>query len=162
MRQETINTFDKGLNKDLNPVVTPNNVLTDALNATFVTFNGDELTLQNDSGNTVIPIPGKDTPVKLSEGFYPIGIREYGGVLYIVSGKKEEGEEDMIEFGSYPSPEFAWPKEDINNQIIIQGYDLNNLYSSSVISNLIFKTGGYVRFSPVDIPDTVNNDGEYL
>ena len=162
MRQETTNTFDQGLNKDLNPIVTPNNVLTDALNATFITFNGDELTLQNDSGNTVIPIPGKDTPVKLSEGFYPIGIREYGGVLYIVSGKKEEGEEDMIEFGSYPSPEFAWPKEDINNQIIIQGYDLNSLYSSSVISNLIFKTGGYVRFSPVDIPNTENNDGEYL
>jgi hypothetical protein len=26
--------------------------------------------------------------VKLSEGFYPIGIKEYGGVLYIVSAKK--------------------------------------------------------------------------
>ena len=55
MRQETTNTFDKGLNKDLNPIVTPNDVLTDCLNGTFITFNGDELVLQNDAGNTKIP-----------------------------------------------------------------------------------------------------------
>ena len=56
MRQETNNTFDQGLNKDLNPIVTPNNVLTDCLNGTFLTFNGDELSLQNDAGNTKIPV----------------------------------------------------------------------------------------------------------
>ena len=39
----------EGLNKDLNPIVTPNNVLTDNLNGTFITFNGDELSLQNDA-----------------------------------------------------------------------------------------------------------------
>ena len=73
MKQETTNVFDQGLNKDLNSIVTPNNVLTDALNATFITFNGDELTLQNDSGNTTIPVEGTQNVVKLTQGFYPLG-----------------------------------------------------------------------------------------
>lgn len=171
MRQETTNTFDKGLNKDLNPVITPNDVLTDCLNGTFVTFNGDELTLQNDSGNTTVPVPGKDSVVKLSKGFYPVGIKEYGGVLYIVSGKKglrdKEGnyirdeykriiEEDQIEFGSYPYPQFAWPQE-VENNIIIENYSRDTLYRTSIINDTIFKTGGYVRFSPTstvsELPD---------
>ena len=54
MRQEAVNSFNGGLNYDLNPLTTPNSVLTDALNATFTTFNGDELMLQNDAGNTTI------------------------------------------------------------------------------------------------------------
>ena len=137
MKQETVNTFSEGLNYDLNPVVTPNNVLTDAVNGTFVTFNGNELSLQNDAGNTVINVmnAGDNVPtfdstgattytvgqymaitdstnrlrywecvvatnqsplthpefwreyiVRLTEGYYPIGVKEYGGVLYIVSG----------------------------------------------------------------------------
>lgn len=54
MKQETANTFSEGLNYDLNPTTTPNNVLTDCVNGTFLTFNGDELALQNDAGNTTI------------------------------------------------------------------------------------------------------------
>ena len=89
MRKEAINTFQEGLNYDLNPITTPNNVLTDCVNGTFITFNGDELALQNDAGNTKILIPGTTNDyVKLSSGFYPLGIKEYGGVLYIVSGSK--------------------------------------------------------------------------
>ena len=45
MKKETVNVFDGGLNKDLNPLVTPNNVLTDNLNGTFLTFNGNEYIL---------------------------------------------------------------------------------------------------------------------
>lgn len=86
MKQESINSFNGGLNTDLNPLTTPNNILTDCLNGTFLTFNGDELSLQNDAGNTTIDYNG--SPVSLSPGFYPIGIKEYGGVLYIVSGQK--------------------------------------------------------------------------
>jgi hypothetical protein len=55
--EQAVNTFTDGLNYDLNPTITPNNVLTDCINGTFLTFNGDELALQNDAGNTVIPIP---------------------------------------------------------------------------------------------------------
>lgn len=90
MKKETINVFQEGVNKDLNPLVTPNNTLTDALNATTITYNGDELSLQTDAGNTKIKVPGKDEYVKLSNGFYPLGLKEYGGVLYIVSGKSIE------------------------------------------------------------------------
>lgn len=95
MRKEAINTFQEGLNYDLNPITTPNNVLTDCINGTFVTFNGDELALQNDAGNTKILIPGTTEYVKLSPGFYPIGIKEYGGVIYIISGRKIQLSEDI-------------------------------------------------------------------
>jgi hypothetical protein len=42
MKKETINTFTGGMIKDLHPLTTPNNVLTDALNATLITYNGNE------------------------------------------------------------------------------------------------------------------------
>lgn len=87
MRQQAINTFSEGLNFDLNPLTTPNNVLTDCINGSFITFNGDELALQNDAGNIKILIPNSNEYVSLSNGFYPLGIKEYGGVLYIISGK---------------------------------------------------------------------------
>lgn len=83
MKQESINTFNDGLNFDLNPLTTPNSILSDCVNGTFITFNGDELALQNDAGNTTIDYNGD--PVKLPTGYYPIGIKEYGGILYIVS-----------------------------------------------------------------------------
>ena len=54
MRKDSVNVFSEGLNYDLNPITTPNNVLTDCVNGTFLTFNGDELALQNDAGNTKI------------------------------------------------------------------------------------------------------------
>lgn len=92
MKKETVNLFNKGLNYDLNPLTTPNDVLTDCVNGTFITFNGDELILQNDAGNTKI-LKSKDSPgdpdeyVALSPGFHPIGVKEKGGILYIVSAK---------------------------------------------------------------------------
>ena len=86
MKKESVNTFNEGLNFDLNPITTPNNVLVDNVNGSFITFNGDELALQNDAGNTKILVPGTSDYVTLSSGFYPLGIKEYGGVLYIVSG----------------------------------------------------------------------------
>lgn len=87
MKKEAINTFQQGLVYDLNPITTPNNVLTDNVNGTFITFNGDELALQNDAGNTKILIDGEtDKYVQLTDWFYPLGVKEYGGVLYIVSG----------------------------------------------------------------------------
>lgn len=52
MIKESVNTFNEGVNYDLNPIVTPKNILTDCVNGTFITFNGDELALQNDAGNT--------------------------------------------------------------------------------------------------------------
>lgn len=92
MKKETVNLFGKGLNYDLNPLTTPNDVLTDCVNGTFITFNGDELILQNDAGNTKIlktkeSLEDPDEYITLSPGFTPIGIKEKGGILYIVSAK---------------------------------------------------------------------------
>ena len=92
MKQNATNEFKDGLNLDLHPIVTPNTVLTDNLNGTFITYNGNEFCLQNDRGN--------EYASSLSEGYTPIGIKEYNGILYIVSvnGNKTE-------IGTYPSLE---------------------------------------------------------
>lgn len=102
MAQESTNTFSDGLISDLNPLTTPNTVLTDALNATLLTFNGNELVLQNDMGNAKIKIaPNAAESVKLENGFVPLGIKEHGGLLYIVSHNPKTGD---TEIGSFPSP----------------------------------------------------------
>ena len=153
MRKEAVNTFNNGLNFDLNPLTTPNDVLTDCINGTFITFNGDELALQNDAGNIRINIPDESATehnllstysiddivynieddvkfyyknisgvnsvltnqnnwepcqVKLSEGFYPLGIKEYGGVLYIVSGKKPDNMGVLYIPGSYQTNDIVY------------------------------------------------------
>ena len=96
MVQESTNVFSGGLVSDLNPITVPNNVLTDCLNGTLLTFNGNELVLQNDMGNTIIQ------DAKLTDGFIPIGMKEYGGILYIISTNPDTNE---TEIGSFPSPE---------------------------------------------------------
>lgn len=164
MRKEAVNTFSGGLNYDLNPITTPNSVLTECINGTFITFNGDELALQNDAGNTKILVPGTELDpkyVELSEGFYPIGVKEYGGVLYIVSGKQgtnPDGSDDLIEFGSYPSPEIL----DEENQGSGNSYSFSNpstttMYTPNVISSYDFKPGNSIVFSkPILSPDNTD------
>ena len=91
MKQEQANTFSEGINYDMNPLVMNNKALSDCVNGTLVTFNGDELALQNDGGNATIKynVGTRQNPiwepVSLSPGYYPIGVKEYGGILYIVS-----------------------------------------------------------------------------
>ena len=90
------NTFTKGLVMDFSPENTKNEVLTHALNATLVTFNGNELSLQNDMGN------GRVETAFLPEGYIPVGTCEYGGIIYIVSYNPLE---DKSQIGCFPSPE---------------------------------------------------------
>ena len=49
--KKATNKFTKGLVMDFSPENTQTEVLTHALNATLLTFNGNELSLQNDMGN---------------------------------------------------------------------------------------------------------------
>ena len=93
MKQSATNTFRDGLNPDLHPVTTPNTVLTDNLNGTFITYNGNEFMLQNDRGNHDIGT--------LSEGFVPICAKELNGIIYIAS----LNENHDLEIGTYPSPD---------------------------------------------------------
>jgi hypothetical protein len=44
-KEEAINTFNKGMMMDFNSLSTPNNILTDCLNGTIITFNGNEYAL---------------------------------------------------------------------------------------------------------------------
>lgn len=94
-RTEASNTFTDGLVSDLNPINTPNTVLTDCLNGTIITYDGNEFILQNDKGN----YPLKDC--KLKENYIPVGIKEHGDILYIVSYNPLD---EHVEIGSYPSP----------------------------------------------------------
>lgn len=253
MKQQSVNSFSEGLNFDLNPLTTPNNVLTDCVNGTFITFNGDELSLQNDSGNTKISVPligateydiektdyeigdevytiqngldlyytnltgsnldglnatdWEESCVKLSPGFYPIGIKEYGGVLYIVSAKKPDdaelwvagtysqdeyvkdslgfyyrslqddnseilpvvtndywevigdiyaynNREGLIEFGSYPSPQFA---DNTDTYTEITGELSSLLYKQITISEEIFKSGRSIIFETMSGGNGISN-----
>ena len=95
-RQETNNTFSEGLIKDLNPINTPNTALTDCVNGTIITYDGNEYSLQNDKGNYGLE------HCKLSPNYIPVGIKEYGDILYIVSYNPLN---EYVEIGSYPSPE---------------------------------------------------------
>ena len=95
MRKESSNQFTEGLVCDLNPINTPNTVLTDALNATLITYNGNEFSLQNDRGN--YPLEN----CKLKPNYIPVGLKEYGDILYIVSYNPLN---NRVEIGSYPSP----------------------------------------------------------
>ena len=45
-KQAQINVFTEGLNTDLHPLTTPNNILTDCINGTVITYNGNEFILR--------------------------------------------------------------------------------------------------------------------
>lgn len=95
MRKETSNQFTDGLVSDLNPITTPNTVLTDNLNGTIITYNGNEFSLQNDQGNYELK------HCRLKPNYIPVGIKEYGDILYIISYNPLD---KHVEIGSYPSP----------------------------------------------------------
>ena len=95
MRKESSNQFTEGLVCDLNPINTPNTVLTDALNATIITYDGNEHSLQNDRGNYQLK------NCRLKPNYIPVGLKEYGDILYIVSYNPLD---NHVEIGSYPSP----------------------------------------------------------
>ena len=105
-KSSTVNTFNEGMVMDLNPIVTPNNVLTNCLNGTITTFNGNENVLQNDMGN------GRVETAYLPEGYVPLGTAELGGIIYIVSYNPLI---NKCQIGSFPSPERNVTKEEISS-----------------------------------------------
>ena len=95
-KNSTVNTFQDGLIMDLNPLLTPNSALTNCLNGTIVTFNGNENVLQNDMGN------GRVETAYLPQGYVPLGTAELGGIIYIVSYNPLI---NKCQIGCFPSPE---------------------------------------------------------
>ena len=117
-RQEATNTFQEGMVMDFNPLTTPDNVVTNCLNGTLITFNGNEYVLQNDMGN------GRVETAYLPEGYVPLGTAELGGIVYIVSYNPFN---NKCQIGSFPSPERNITSdelfEDINNPVTISDED---------------------------------------
>ena len=120
------NTFQNGLVTDSHPLAVSNDTLTNCLNGTLITYNGNELILQNDVGNSKIPIE-KDTYVQLKDGFVPIGLKEFGGILYIFSVNPKT---NYCEIGTFPSPDYSNKK----SKLIYQYEPLHN-YLSDITAN---------------------------
>ena len=102
MRKETINTFSDGMSLDLNPLGTPAKTLTNCLNGTLITYNGNELTLQNDMGNAEVGTAA------LPKGYVPVGMKEYGGIIYVASYNPETKKGQL---GCFPSPQQIYTSE---------------------------------------------------
>lgn len=125
--------FQGGLVMDLAPETTPNKVLTSALNATLVTFNGNETQLQNDMGN------GRVETARLPEGYIPVGTCEFGDIIYIVSYNPRTNKSQI---GCFPSPERNISSEEIGNtgqslsaddfQVLVDDKPTGELKTSSV------------------------------
>lgn len=103
MRQQEANQFDKGMSLDTNAIAMDNHTLSGALNATMITMNGNELVLQNDMGNA------KVESAYLPSGFVPVGMQEFGGIVYVASYNPFTKESQI---GSFPSPERNISSED--------------------------------------------------
>ena len=124
MNKVAVNTFSDGLITDLNPLSTPNTVLTNCLNGTIITYNGNEFTLQNDLGNV------KMENIYFPTGYVPVGMEEYGGIIYVALYSPST---NKCEIGSFPSPRTI--TYGISNQkqtIEIQGSSLRNNHNEMV------------------------------
>ena len=94
--EQASNTFSRGLQTDTNPMIQGNDSLSDALNATFVTMNGNEVILQNDMGNRRVD------NAFLPAGYQPVGMKEYGGIIYVAAYNPIT---NRSQIGSFPSLE---------------------------------------------------------
>lgn len=70
----------------------------------MLTYNGNEMMLQNDMGNTLIQDSATGNIMGLNPGFIPTGIKEHGGIMYITSVGKDANGNPIGEIGTIPSP----------------------------------------------------------
>ncbi|MCS7317147.1 MAG: hypothetical protein NZZ41_02340 [Candidatus Dojkabacteria bacterium] len=98
-REIITNAFSGGLATDYSEYQTPSTVYTYAENITFVSHAGNELILQNEKGNIL--------RAKVKENYVVLGVKEYGGIAYIVSAETIDGKfTGRGEIGSFPSPDY--------------------------------------------------------
>ena len=140
MKKEAINTFGEGIIMDLNPLTTPSNVLTNALNATIITYNGNEFVLQNDMGN------GRVETAYLPAGYVPVGIKEYGGIIYVASYNPLTNKGQI---GSFPSPERNISSQELERaKVIISPSNfkyLNGILDQTIVKVEIFPKDTILR-----------------
>ena len=133
-----VNSFTGGINTDLHPMLQPNNTLTDCVNGTLITYNGNENMLQNDMGNYALE------GAKLPPNYVPIGVKEHAGILYVVAYNPTN---KNVQIGSYPSPKVNFGKfGEEEATITVEPYRIKNFMDSS-----------YDSFDPFDILDEQYN-----
>lgn len=126
MKKVSVNQFNKGLNLDNNPVSVSNDSLIGALNATFITKNGNEVVLQNDMGNASVD------KAQLPTGYVPLGAKEHGGIIYVASYNPLT---DESQIGCFPSPQrnFATNSDKSLGFKNLCEYDGNTTYEQKIV-----------------------------
>lgn len=145
-----VNSFTGGLNTDLHPLVQPNDTLTDCINGTLITYNGNENMLQNDMGNYTLK--GSELP----DGFIPLGMKEHNGVAYIVSHNPMTKE---VQIGSYPSPKLTTDengKKLESTPIQMNAVDNKNYTYKSCSDALCLEAQKFAETDYVDFDITIN------
>lgn len=140
------NSFSNGLALDNSPFVQVNSTLKNCLNGTILTFKGNEYVLQNDLGNGKVGLKDKEGNieyVKLSEGFVPLGVKEHGGIIYIVSKNPKTGQEEI---GSFPSPEYDTPLNTIT-LTDSKTIDYKSDYTEKIFKTKAINVGDVINFS---------------
>ena len=89
----TTNTFNTGLNLDVDPLKKPGNSLSDAFDVKIIGHDGQNFTVTNANGN--------ELSFAITTGFKPLGYAVYNGVAYIASYNSAT---NKGEIGSFPSP----------------------------------------------------------
>lgn len=104
------------------------------MNGTLITYNGDEFVLQNDFGN------GRVEHAKLPSGYIPLGIKEYGGVIYVAAYNPIT---NLSQIGSFPSPERLISSDELEiPEIHFTDADFwDNEYETKGFFSEFFKTG---------------------
>lgn len=141
--EQTVNTFNKGLQMDTHPMVHGNDTLSDALNATFITQNGNEVILQNDMGNRKID------NAYLPTGYQPVGMKEYGGIIYVAAYNPITNKSQI---GSFPSPERRIGEENsdlggnLNLLKKMSGYWQPDIIEGNSSTNFTYKKSEGIKF----------------
>lgn len=143
------NTFAEGLIMDFAPDSSSSNSLSSALNATFITFNGNEMSLQNDMGN------GRVETARLPDGYVPVGTCEFGDIIYIVSYNPLI---NKCQIGCFPSPERNISSEEVGNTAqTIKASDFQELNGDKPTGKLKAHSAKYILYQK-----TLNPGDKYI
>lgn len=150
------NVFSDGMVCDTNEYVAgQTKSLSNALNATYLSTVGNQGVIQNDMGNIMIKdeLTNKEN-IKLPDGFQPIGMTEYNGIIYIASINKE-GE---CQLGSFPSPNYKEYKVQTIDNIDGSEQEIKMVDSYQPLRNCVKQdVNGQEYFCYTDTIDKSNN-----
>lgn len=150
------NVFSDGMVCDTNEYVAgQTKSLSNALNATYLSTVGNQGVIQNDMGNIMIKdeLDNKKN-IKLPDGFQPIGMTEYNGIIYIASINKE-GE---CQLGSFPSPNYKEYKIQTIDNIDGSEQEIKMVDSYQPLRNCVKQdVNGQEYFCYTDTTDKSNN-----